>query len=114
MHRSPANAEICLFIVAFPGWAYPYIFVVSIGGWKSGALYLVVPWLWPVLWLLLVAAHVARAVISRSKAPRTILVKPLPIAAHAPALFAPSPFGLWLKRVREQHLGWNQHELAVV
>jgi len=66
------------------------------------------------LWLLLLAARVARTVISRSKAPQTIVVRPLPIAARAGALFAPSPFGLWLKRVREQHLGWTQQELALV
>ena len=70
-------------------WAYPYMLVTGIGGWRSHPLDLVVPWLWPLLWLVLLAARVARTVISRSKAPQTILVKPLPIAARAPALFAP-------------------------
>src|SRR4051812_25550949 len=109
MDRSPATIEVFLFIAAFPGWAIPYIFVISIGGWDSGALGLAVPWLWPLLWMVLLAAHVARRAISRSKAPQTILVKPSSFGA-----FAPSPFGSWLKRVREQHLGWTQHELAMV
>src|SRR3954464_10464952 len=114
MHRPLASVEICLFIVAFPGWAYPYMLVTGTGRWRTGSVDPLVPWLWPMLWLLLLAARVARTVISRSKAPQTIVARPLPIAARAGALFAPSPFGLWLKRVREKHLGWNQFELALV
>src|SRR6476659_4400392 len=68
LHRLLARVEICLFILVFPGWAFPYMLVVGMAGWEPVDAGWIVPGVWPLLWVVLttrrIVAH-ARSISSR-------------------------------------------------
>jgi len=106
LHRLFARVEICLFILAFPGWAFPYMLVVGMAGWEPVDAGWIVPGVWPLLWVVLTTRRIVAHARARSR-----------VASHETSIPAtmlvPSKFGVWLRHIREQHLGWSPYELAV-
>ena len=101
MRRFLARIEPCLFIVSYPGWLFLYALASGLSGWEPVDVDLAVHWIWSLLWAVLITWWM---MAWARDGPRT--------ASHQATKFAPSKFGVWLKRVREQHLGWSQYELA--